>query len=384
MKKIPKVILLVETSRTFGRELLYGIARYSRSHGPWQFYRQTGGLDESLSNLKDWGADGIIMRTPKKYDDLLEMGLPAVLVIHREEKLGNFPQIVTDGVAVGRMAAEHLLERGFNHFAYCGMAGMVWSKEREEYFNRTINEAGFEVHNYQQPSRRSWNREISVLSEWLVGLPKPLGMMCCNDDRAQHVIEAAKMAGLRVPDDLAIIGVDNDKLVCELSDPPLSSIALSVEPAGYEAAALLDRLMKGERMHPQKIVVHPTHTVTRQSTDILALEDRNLAEALRYIRQNASKSINVNDVAQAATLSRRVLEKRFRKELNRTVYEEIRRVRVNKIISLLLETDLSISDIAQVLQFPGVAHIARYFRRETSMSLQAYRKHYGGGIHTRI
>lgn len=379
MGKIPKVILLIETSRAFGRGLLYGIARYSRIHGPWTFFKETGGLERSIGQLKDWGADGIIMRNPKKSEELIAMGLPTILVIHQREDRDIFPRIVTDGEAIGQRAAEHLLNRGFQHFAYCGLDDTAWSRQRGESFRQRLEQAGRPMHLYQQPKtpvRRQWKNEQNILAQWLASLPKPVGILTCNDDRGQHVIEACKIAGFQVPYEVAVIGADNDELVCNLSDPPMTSIALNTEKAGYEAAELLDRLMNGETMCRQKIMVSPTHIVTRQSTDILAIEDRDTAEAIRFIRQNARRPIGVEDVVNATTSSRRVLEKRFRNILNRSIYQEIRRTRVDQIITMLVETDLSISQIAQKMGFPGVEHIARYFRQETGTSLLVYRKRF--------
>jgi len=392
MRNIPRVILLVETSRTFGRELLYGIARYSRNHGPWAFYKETGGLEtgnleRAIARLKNWGADGIIMRNPKRSNELIAMGLPTILVIHRREQPPGFPRIITDSPAIAHMAAEHLLDRGFRRFAYCGFDDMVWSQQRKHAFGRFITNAGYPVWAYEQPAsarKRIWEREQPILAAWLAELPKPVGLFACNDDRAQHVTEACKTAGLNVPEDVAIIGVDNDELVCDLADPPISSVALDTEMAGYKAAELLDRMMHGQAAETHDIVVHPTYVVTRQSTDILAIDDPDVARAIRFIRHNARRGIRVDDVAEAAALSRRVLEKRFRNLLNRSVHEEIRRVRVDQIATMLVETDLSIAEIAYRLGFPGVEHIARYFRKERHISPQAYRKAHGHRFTARI
>lgn len=201
--------------------------------------------------------------------------------------------------------------------------------------------------------------------------------MTCDDEQGRHAIEACKIAGLHVPEQVAIIGVDNDELVCALSYPPLSSVAPNTERAGYEAAELLDKMMAGKKMKNKNIIVHPTHIMTRQSTDILTIEDHEVAEAVRFIRQHAKEPIQVTDVVNAIALSRRVLERRFRKVLNRSVLAEIRRVRIETVAQMLVETDLSISQIALTLGYPDVKNIARYFRREKEMSLLAYRKKYG-------
>lgn len=369
-------MLLVETSREFGRDFLYGVAKYSRLHGPWSFYMEPRGLDSSLPHLMNWQIDGIILRDPKKFGKLISLGVPTIFVLHYDTDKPDFPSVITHGEQISRLAAQHFLDHGFRYFAYCGFDDLYWSNERGDCFSHTIDQAGYQTHYYRQPKSRSlriWEREQVVLVEWLQSLPKPVAVMACNDDRGKHITEACKTAGLRVPDDVAIIGVDNDILVCDFSDPPLSSIALNVEKAGYEAARLLDGLMAGDKMAGQKIMVDPTHIVTRQSTDIIAIEDPDIVKAIRFIRNNAQKPIQVSDVADAAALSRRILEKRFRKILNRSVYKEIRKSRVNRCIQMLVETNLSISEIAQSMG-SGIEHISRYFRQETGMSLSAYRK----------
>jgi len=380
MPKIPKVILLIETSRAFGRGILRGITRYSRLHGPWVFYREVGGLEKALPRLKDWRANGIIMRDSTTGKKALKPEFPVIVLVHFKGPRGVYPFIVPDDISIGRMAAEHFLERGFRHFGFCGFDDFYWSRGRLQSFNEAISDAGFKVHVYKQPKsrrERSWDREQMLMAKWFRSIPKPLAVLACNDDRGLHVTEACKTVGLRAPEDVAIIGVDNDDIVCELCDPPLSSVAVNTERAGYEAAELLDKMMAGRKMKNKNIIVHPTHIVTRQSTDILAIEDHEVAQAVRFIRQHAKEPIQVTDVVDAAALSRRVLEKRFRKVLNHSVLEEIRRVRIDRVVRMLVDTNLSVSKIASALGYPSVKHIARYFRREKMMSLVAYRKQYG-------
>lgn len=372
----PSVLLFVETSREFGRGLLHGIARYSRLHGPWRVYRWPGALDSSLPEWKYLKIDGAIVRDVAVVEDLVRSGIPVIFAQHNKESYAPYPSIITDGAQIGTMAAEHFLDRGFRHFAYCGLDDFAWSRGRGQYFRRRLEQAGFTMDQYQAPPRkgRASRDEQHHVAQWLRQLPKPVAVMCCNDDRALLVIEACKLIGSIVPDDVAVLGVDNDVLVCDLSDPPISSIALNTESAGYEAAQLLDDLMKGAPMAGQVIGVQPTHIVTRMSTDMLAVTDPDVASALGFIRRNASRLIQVDDVVEATTASRRVLEKRFKAILHRSVHQEIRRVRVNNIVRLLVGTDMSITDIATHCGFDGVEHIARHFRKETGMSLREYRK----------
>lgn len=379
MAEIPKIILRIETSVAYGRGLLYGIAEYSRIHGPWAFYSEPGAEQTTLPRLDKWGASGIITRIPDEsnLERFIVNGLPTILV-PLKEKISGFPSIIDDCHAAGKMAAEHLLDRAFRNFAFSGFSDMHWSRDRRQAFTKTIAAAGFETQCYERPRAkvlRTYQKELHLLADWLNLLPRPVGIMTCDDEHGRHVLEACKVAGLRVPEQVAIIGVDNDELVCTLSDPPLSSVAVNTRKAGYQAAALLDRLMTGkEKMADQKIIVRPLHVVTRQSTDVLAIEDREVAEAIRFIRQNANRPVQVTDAAQAASLSRRVLEKRFRKIMGRSVYSEISRWRIDRVARMLVETDQSVSQIALSLGYPSVKHIARSFRREMGMGPLAYRE----------
>lgn len=375
----PSVLLFVETSREFGRGLLHGIAKYARLHGPWRVYRWTGALDSSLPEWKHLKIDGAIVRDVGVVEGLAHSGIPVVFAQHNKESYSPFPAIITDSAAIGAMAAEHFLDRGFQHFAYCGLNDFAWSRGRGEHFARRLAQAGFEIHLYHQHlhegrGARNDRNEQNLIADWLRTLPKPVAVMCCNDDRALQVVEACKQADCEVPDQVAVLGVDNDVLVCDLADPPISSISLNTEGAGYEGARLLDRLMKGESMTGQAIPVSPTHIVTRMSTDVLAMNDPDVSAALQFIRRNPNRLIQVDNVVEATNVSRRVLEKRFKSILRRSVHQEIQRVRVNNIVQLLIGSDMNITEIALHTGFDGVEHIARYFRKETGMSLRDYRK----------
>ncbi len=377
-RPVPNVMLLIETSREFGRGLLHGIARYTKLHGPWRCFRQAGGLDSALPQWKDWSVDGAIMRDVIKSRPRYLQQVPILYVQHDRESYYPYPCILTDSEAIGTMGAEYLLDRGFESLAYCGLAGYVWSENRGVHFYDRVAKAGYTAHLYPIPpnaSQRTWEKERYRIADWLKKIPRPVGLMCCNDDRALQVVEACAIAGLDIPDDVTVLGVDNDILICELSDSPISSIALNTEAAGYEAAALLEELMSGRAvMEGQIILVTGTHVVTRQSTDILAVKDGDVRAAIHYIWEHGFYSLTVDDVVAATTVSRRVLEKKFRAILRRSIHREIRRVRVQNILRLLVGTDMSISDIASKTGFTGVEHIARYFREETGMSLREYRR----------
>lgn len=389
MPKIPKVILLIENSRAYGRDLLRGIARYSRLYGPWSFYMEppfyleSGGRIRRLnvSHLRELNADGIIMRDTGKPEQIAAMGIPTIIASAIKEQMPDITTIRTDDARIGKSGAEHLLERGFRNFGYCGFDDMSWSRKRRDSFVNSIAQAGFKTKVYRQPNSRSkrvWENEQNLVADWLKSLPKPVGLMVCNDDRGRQVIETCNVARLAVPDEIAVIGVDNDRLVCELSNPPLSSIALNVERAGYEAAELLDKMIAGQKKKTaHTITVSPTHTVTRQSTDILTIDDPLVSAALRFVRRNAKKDIQISDVVDAVATSRRTLQQRFRKLMRRSLHDEIMLARVELVAQLLVETNVSVSEIAARLNYASPEHISRSFYRIKGLTPLAYRKKYG-------
>jgi LacI family transcriptional regulator len=378
---VPKVVLLLESSRASGRALLTGVARYAHHHGPWSFYWEPAGLEKAWPVLRTLDADGIIMRDVEKVGEVLACGIPAVVVGHSRTEIPGLVNVVTDSASIGRMAADHLIACGFREFGYCailqsGIERTPWSRQRGESFAGRLREAGFDTHFYiprQSAASLSWARERQLMARWLQALPKPLGILACNDDRGQQVIEACRAAELHVPDQVAVMGVDNDELICGLSDPPMSSVVIGFERAGYESAESLHLLIRGRQPAQSKILVAASHVVTRRSTNILSVEDPFVARALRFIRDHSRDAISVPQVAQAAALSRRALEKRFRQSLARSVFSEIRRVRVEHISQLLAETTLSIAEVAEQLAFEGPQHIARYFRSEKGMTPREFR-----------
>jgi LacI family transcriptional regulator len=379
MGRLKRVAVFIESSRSSGRDLLRGIARYSRLHGPWSFYWEPRGLEEGMPSLDSWSPDGVIARD-SDLEPLMKYGVPLVIVGHSRDYVPGVANIITDSETIGALGAQHLIDCGLCNFAFCGVEDKPWSLARSYYFCRAVESIGSAAHVYEPPRNHpveSWQQEISHLSAWLKSLPRPVGLMACNDDRAHQVAEVCKTSGLMVPEDIAIIGADNDELVCGLASPPLSSIAINFEQAGFEAAGHLDKLLSGEKRECQTIPVLPSHVVSRHSTDILALEDEKIVLALRFIRENRREAIQVADVAKAVCLSRRVLEKRFRAVLGRSVMREIRRVRTDDIARLLVEEHLSILQIALRTGFGGVEHFARYFRQEKGMSPLAFRKKHG-------
>ncbi|MBN2211610.1 MAG: DNA-binding transcriptional regulator [Sedimentisphaerales bacterium] len=365
--------------------LLRGVARYNQLHGPWMYYLE-GPLmlyedNPSLPKLvfsrlvnEEQKIDGLITRNPRLDVKHIKKGTPTIIAIHTHEQIKNIPYVLMDHKAVGRMGAEYLIHLGFKHFAFCGFEDMFWAKLRCEGFTDAMRQAGFSPFIYEAKSKpASWSKMLDSLKEWAFTLPLPIGIMTSNDDRAIHLIEACHEAGLHIPDDIAVLGVSNEDFFCDLAFPPLSSLVLKVEEAGYQTAQLMERLMGGEKMDGQRIIIKPSHIITRQSTDILAVEDRELRTALRFIRDNARLAIQVEDVVKATSLSRRVLEHRFQKQLNSTILEEINKNRVAQIEMFLRETDMSIDHISGYLGFSNRNNFTRFFTRETGITPKVFK-----------
>ena len=397
MRKIPKVILLIDSSRESGRQLLKGIAKYNHLHGHCNFERKPMYYEyqayykkyhqwekETFTRLKEWHADGIFVNSvneQQQFDTILSLKLPTIMIggYNFDKSIPMWHLIRSDSRKIGKMAAEHLLDRGFKQFAYCGFYNISWSDERGESFAKRIAEAGFKTHFYKQPKskkQRLWENEQSCIVDWIKLLPKPLGLMACNDERGHNVIESCKISGLDVPSEIAIIGVDNDELVCDLSDPPMTSISLNNAKAGYEATRLLHKLIRGEKIAHQEFTVQPKYIVTRQSTDILAIEDRDVAKAVQFIQQHIQDNLQVSNVVDEVAISRRSLERKFRSVLGHSVHDEIKNLHINLFSMMLIETHLSISQIAASLGLPSYENISRYFRQIKGLSPRAYRKKY--------
>jgi LacI family transcriptional regulator len=383
MSQMPKVALLVETARGYGREVLHGIVRYARLHGPWAFYVTPGDFVQSLPQMEEWGGTGIIARvaTPQVAKAILATGLPVVALDLSEAQLARgspwsrMCQLTSDSAGAARLAVKHLLEKGLRHFGFIGIAGKVWSDRRERAFVREMAEAGYQTLAYPCARRRRlpWGREQAVMSRWLAGLPKPAGIMACNDDRGREVLAACRQARLRVPEEVAVIGVDNDELLCDLSDPPLSSVALGAERAGFEAAALLDDLMAGRVKKPRRLVAAALGVVARRSTNVLVHENPEVAAALRFIHDRAGQPIRVYDVVAHLGDARRTLEIRFRQALGRSIHAEIQRTRLERAKQLLLETDLPLPRVARACGFGSPSYLAAVFCRHLGVTPVKYR-----------
>lgn len=377
----PHVALIIETSLTYGRQILRGIIRYLRAHGPWSIFSEARELAASPPSwLRRWPGDGIICRstTPELAAAARRKGIPLVNLNDIDSNGLLLPHIESDHDAIGRLAATHLLERGFRHFAFCGFSGHNWSVKTQAGFTAAVSSADRSPAIYTSPwggpRAQPWEKEETRLAAMLHALPRPLGVLACNDLRGQHVLEACARVGLRVPEDVAVIGVDDDVLLCELCDPPLSSVVPNAEGVGYEAAALLDRLMAGKAPPQEEQLIAPLGIATRQSTDILAVEDPQIAMALRYIREHACEGATVGDVLCHVPLSRTMLERGFRKYLGRSPQQEIRSIQVKRVKQLLADTNLKLAEIAELAGFKHPEYLNVAFKREAGQTPGNYRQ----------
>jgi LacI family transcriptional regulator len=308
------------------------------------------------------------------------MKVPVVDLNDLHEDL-NLPWVGSDHAAIGQQGATHLLERGFRQFAFCGFSNELWAKLRLEGFRSAVENTNACISVYETawrgPNTVRWDKDIAQIAEWVKSLPKPVGIMACNDVRGLHVLDACERSNALVPEEVAVIGVDNEEILCELCNPPLSSVAPDPERIGYEAAELLDALMAKKSLRQRRITIQPLRVFARQSTDVTATSDWAVASAARYMREQAVHGCKVSDVLRRVNLSRSALEKRFRRCLNRSPKEEIRRIQIGRIQQLLSETDFTLEHVAELSGFEHPEYMSVFFKRETGQTPGQYRKQFG-------
>ncbi len=360
--------LIVETFLAPGRDIVRGIARYLREHRPWSIQLEPRRLADSVPPwLTGWDGEGIIARFHDRHiaKAVAAMKLPAVDVLGLVPDLG-IPLVHVDHRTIARMAAEDLLDRGFRHFGFLGNEGENYSWQRWEAFHEAVHDAGHDCRLIEVPPfahrEDSWESHVGQIGRWIKNLPKPAGVMVCTDQRGPQVLEACRQVGVAVPDEVAVIGVDNDGPLCEVSSPPLTSVCPDHFGVGYRAAKLLDHLMAGGTPPDGPIILEPRGIVTRLSTDVLAIEDQAVATAVRFIREHACDGIGVEDVVADAGTSRSVLQRRFRKLLDRSIHDEIVQARLKHAQHLLAETTLPIAEIAEKAGFKHQEYMGAVFK----------------------
>lgn len=381
MKIKRNVAVIVETSNTYARGILRGIHDYVRLNPGWTIYLTEHGrheIDESFAG--NWIFDGVIARieTDLMARIITGMNVPTVDV-SAARMIPGIPWVETDDESIAKLAINHLRDCGLQNFAFFGDPFYNWSLWRQQNFEQILQVPPeilqsriFNLPVRKEPRVRWWTQRERI-RDWLISLPKPIGIFACFDGCGHQLLEICRYYNFMVPEDIAVVGVDNDELLCELATPTMSSVIPNAELTGMEAAKLLDRMMNGEVCSTNKHSIEPLGVFKRVSTDVLTVADPHIAEAIGFIRKNAHRNIRVEDVLENVPLSRRVFEARFRQALNRTPHQEILRVRVNAVRELLLETNLSIFEISEKMDIQHPEYLNVFFKKETGMTPKEYR-----------
>ncbi|MCA9090590.1 MAG: XylR family transcriptional regulator [Planctomycetaceae bacterium] len=382
MKKRPHVALLIEASRGHGRQIIEGVARYAAEHGSWSLRLEPRNIDDRPPRwLRSWKGDGIIVRcdTALMARAVLATGLPLIDVRGGVPEAG-LPLVGVDNAPVVEAAFEHFRERGFRHYAWCDFfrKRRIWIDLRRERFQQLVSSVGATYSQFQSKQAMSrhatWSQhEMLELLDWLGSLPRPVAILACDDEQAHLVLDAALTLGLRVPEDAAVMGIDNDEVFCRVSSPPLSSVDVNAVTVGYKAAEALARRMRGRRV-PARTMIPPRGVVTRQSTDIIAVDDPEASEALRFIREHACRPTTADDVAAHLAVSRSTLDRCLRSAVGQSAAAAILQVRLSRVKADLAETDLTLQAIATRAGFASVQHLANLFRDRVGVTPGRYRK----------
>lgn len=373
------VALLIETSNGYCRGLLEGVISYMKERGNWSVHIQQTYTDKPPAWLNSWNADGIIARiyTDHYGQQLLKLGIPTV-DLNAARHVKGIPCADIDDEAIAKLAFNHFTERGFKNLAFCGDSQFAWSLRRCQQFRELANKEGRQFFEYQSSVGHGeipdLTAEKKCLSEWITQLPQPIAIMASHDARAQQILDVCGELRLSVPEKIAVLGVDDDRLICELCEPTLSSVIPDTKRTGYEAAELLDKMMDGSSAIMKKpFLTKPLGIRQRESTNTLAVEDKDIAQALHFIRNHALENIRVNDVLSVISLSRRTFEHRFKTWVGCTPHEEIQRVRMNRVKTFLTETSLSVQEIAKRTGFEHAEYLAAAFRRENGLTPSEFR-----------
>lgn len=374
------VALLIESSGSYGRGLLRGIAKFNREHGGWSTYFRPHGFGDPMPKwLKGWKGDGMLVRIDNQAmaDLCMQSKVPVVNLRGTLPNL-NLPIVSVDNAQVAKIAAQHFVERGLKHFAFCGRprgVNPVLDQRCDAFKDFSEHVSGI-CHVFPAVipvEQADWEADQEQLARWIRSLPKPVGVMACNDERGLQVLDACRRARVAVPEQVAVIGVDNDEPLCELSIPPMTSIDVNGEGVGYEAAVLLDRLMDGRKPPATLTKIAPRGVVTRLSTDMVASEDAEVNRAVRYIRENACKGMQVVDVVAYMGMSRASLQQRMKQIVGRTIHQEIQRVRLARVQELLVMSGMTIKQVTRETGFTSVQYMTRVFRALTDETPARYR-----------
>ena len=381
-RRIPRVALLVETTRTYTRELLAGVRRYVAENGPWSTFLELRALDSSPPAwLRHWDGDGILVRsfTPEMAELVRATNLPAVEL--RSTHFSNgLPFVGSDNAFIGRAVAEHFFERGYRRFAAYSLETELFFVERVRNFVSVVADFGgicSELSEGFSDTAVDWEASQAKLIAWLSALPKPVGVFAANDQLGVRLLAACQRAGIAVPEEVAVVGAENEETLCTFATPPLTSVQFNGQAVGYAAAGVLDQMMQGKEPERREILIPPKGIQVRASSDELVINDPIVARAVRFIRENAVLGINVDDVCHKLNVSRSTLDRRMKATVKRTPKEEISRVRFREVERLLRETDLTVENIAEQTGFAHSHYLQAAFKDTYGQTPGAFRR--GGG-----
>ena len=376
-----RVCLLIDTSTSWGVRLIKGVSRHAQEVGDWLIHVEPWGRYERFRVPQGWQGQGIIARINHKAlaDDITTVGLPTINLSWYPFCGERIARCTVDPMATGQMAAEYFLSTGFQQFAYCGpLHQLGYRDELADAYREALKKRGFSCNVYPTPGGDqqsiAWDTHLASLVNWLEQLPRPVAMLCWSAARGRQVTEACHYAGIRVPDQVSVLGGDHDELMSHISSPPLSTIDQPAEQIGYEAACLLEGMMRGKRPRKRPLLFPPTGIIIRHSTDTLAIDDEIVRDALRLIRERAPDGIHVSDVVRELAVARRALEQRFVRLVGRTPAAEIRRVRIEAAKRYLVESDKSIAQISRVTGFGHQDLFSRVFRRSVGLTPSQFRR----------
>lgn len=379
-----KVLVLTDFSSGYSRSLLKGIVRYSQEVEGWTFYRMPlyyrvmHGDKGVVQWAKQWKADAIIAQLGDVNIGLLKnLNIPIIVQNYRD-RIPGVCNLTGDYLGTGRLAAEFFINKGYCHFAYYGISDTVWSRERGAGYEERLARQQYGVHRLLEPSgaNEQWAYNLETLGAWLKSLPKPVALFACDDYFALHISETCKFFGLSVPDEIAILGVDNDELLCNISNPPLSSIVLDVENGGYAAAKVLHELIEKKITRPTNITVGVVQILSRQSTQKYVIRDKYIMQVVEYIESHYTQPLSVPALQTLVPLSRRVFEKRFKLNTGVSIYQFIQRYRVERLSGELITSNRSIEELAVACGFEDAKNVARVFLKYKGMTPSEYRKRY--------
>ncbi len=382
-QKTPNVALFLATNEKAGRDKFQGVLRYMRLHTPWNIHLVENGVGaQQLVNLKAWGVTGaIVARMPEALRFVSRARIPTVVMDSPAlytDRLANTSFVTSDSEGVGRAAAEAFLGKGFGHFAYVpDVYDWDWSALRGQGFAMRLAAEGLPCAHYRCPNdraRKDWALDQKHLARWLHELPKPVAILAAHDARARQILETCHGNGLNVPGEVALLGVDNDEMICENTMPTLSSVQPDFEAGGYEAARLLEELMRGKARGVCNICYGVKQVVLRESSRFAHAVDRRYLRGLEFIRLNAGTAITVTDIARHMGVSRRLAEMLFRRHVGHSILDEIQEVRLTRLKTFLSETTLPIGTITWQCGYQSENHVKRVFKQKTGLTMSQYRK----------